>query len=84
MIAGIAWLAEKVLQSRAKLQVIRTRSVPVHRVLGWMQGLDLIKAVWNLRQPLGGKIEYLAMVVIFTLSKLADLITTTRVQQVSV
>jgi hypothetical protein len=84
MMAGIAWLAEKVLQSRAKLQVIRTRSVPVHRVLGWMQGFDLIKAVWSLRQLPGGKIGYLAMVIIFALSKLADLITTTLVQQVSV
>jgi hypothetical protein len=84
VMAGIAWLAEKILQSRAKLQVIRTRSVPVHRVLGWMQGFDLIKAVWSLRQLPGGKIGYLAMVVIFALSKLTDLITTTLVQQVSV
>jgi hypothetical protein len=29
-----AWLAEKVLNSRAKLQVIKTRGVPVNRALG--------------------------------------------------
>jgi hypothetical protein len=71
-----AWLAEKVLNSRAKLQVIKTRSVPVNRALGWIQGFDLLKAVWSLRQLPGGKIGYLAMVFVFSLSKLADLITT--------
>lgn len=84
VMAAIALLAEKVLQSRAKLQVIRTRSIPVYRVLGWMQGFDLIKGVWSLRQLPGGKIGYLTMVLIFALSKLADLITTTLVQQVPV
>jgi hypothetical protein len=82
MIAATAWLAEKCLQSRAKLQVMRTRSVPVYRVLGWIQGFDLLKAVLTLRQLPGGKVGYLAMVLIFALSKLADLITTTLVQQV--
>lgn len=82
--AAIAWSAEKVLQSRARLQVMRTRTVPVHRVLGWMQGFDLLKAVWSLRQLPGGKIGYLAMVLVFSLSKLADLITTTLVQQVPI
>jgi hypothetical protein len=79
-----AWLAEKVLNSRAKLQVIKTRSVPVNRALGWIQGFDLLKAVWSLRQLPGGKIGYLAMVFVFFLSKLADLITTSLVQQVPI
>lgn len=53
-----AWLAEKVLNSRAKLQVIKTQSVPVNRALGWIQDFDLLKAVWSLRQLPGGKIGY--------------------------
>jgi hypothetical protein len=82
--AAIAWLAEKVLQARAKLEVIETRKVPVTRVLGWIQGFELVKAVWSLRQFPGGRIGYLAMVLVFSLSKLADLITTTLVQQVPI
>ena len=83
-IAFIAWLAEKVLQSRAKLQVIKTRKVPVNRVLGWIQGFDLLKAFFSLRQSPGGKVGYVAMVVVFSLSKVADLMTTTLVQQVPI
>ena len=79
-----AWLAEKVLNSRAKLQVIKTRSVPVNRALGWIQGFDLLKTVWSLRQLPGGKIGYLTMVFVFSLSKLGDLITTSLVQQVPI
>jgi hypothetical protein len=79
-----AWLAEKVLDSRAKLQVIKTRSVPVNRALAWIQGFDLLKAVWSLRKLPGGKIDYLTMVFVFSLSKLADLITTSLVQQVPI
>jgi hypothetical protein len=82
--AIVAWLAEKVLQSRAKLQVIKSRKIPVNRVLGWIQGFDLLKAVWSLRQLPGGKVGYLAMVFVFILSKAADLITTTFVQQVPI
>jgi hypothetical protein len=58
--------------------------VPVNRVLGWIQGFDLLKAVWALRQLPGGKLGYLAMVLVFSLSKLADLITTSLVQQVPI
>ncbi len=79
-----AWLAEKVLNARAKLQVIKTHSVPVNCALGWIQGFDLLKAVWSLRQLPGGKIGYLTMVFIFSLSKSADLITTSLVQQVPI
>jgi hypothetical protein len=32
--AIMAWLEEKVFNSRAKLQVIKPRSVPVNRILG--------------------------------------------------
>jgi hypothetical protein len=84
VMAVLAWLAEKVLYSRAKLQVVKNRSVPVNRVLGWIQGFDLLKAVWALRQLPGGKLGYLAMVLVFSLSKLADLITTSLVQQVPI
>ena len=84
IVALIAWLAEMVLQSRAKLQVINTRKVPVNRVLGWIQGFDLVTAFFSLRQSPGGKVGYLAMVIVFILSKGADLMTTTFVQQVPI
>ena len=84
IMALIAWLAEKVLQARAKLQVIKTRKVPVNRVLGWIQGFDLLKAFFSLRQSPGGKVGYLAMLLVFLLSKGADLMTTTFVQNVPI
>ncbi len=64
--------------------MIKSRKVPVNRVLGLIQGFKLLKALWNLRQLPGGKVGYLAMVLVFFLSKATDLITTTFVQQVPI
>ena len=80
----VGWLAGKVLLLRAKLRVERENPVPVHEVMGFMQGFDLITSVWNLRQLPGGKIGYFAMVIVFILSKLTDLLTATLVQEVPV
>jgi len=80
----VGWLAGKVLLLRAKLRVKRKNPVPVHEVMGFMQGFDLITSMWKLRQLPGGKIGYLAMVIVFILSQLTDLLTATLVQQVPV
>jgi hypothetical protein len=80
----VTWLADKTLTARAKLQVVRKRAVPVPRVLGWLQGFDLLKSVWSLRALPGGKLGYIFMVFMFIFSKLDDLVTTTFVKSVQV
>ncbi|RHZ46076.1 uncharacterized protein CDV56_104519 [Aspergillus thermomutatus] len=80
----IAWLTDRVLQSRAKLQIVRKGSIRVHRTLGWLQGFQLVKSVYDLRQLPGGKLGYTVMVILFALSKVTDLLTTTFVVQVEV
>jgi hypothetical protein len=50
----ITWLADGVLQSRAQLKIIQHGSIRVHTALGWLQGFQLVKAVWELRQLPGG------------------------------
>ncbi|KAJ5776972.1 hypothetical protein N7520_000218 [Penicillium odoratum] len=80
----IAWLADGVLQSRAKLNIIKHGSVRAHTVMGWLQGFDLVKFVWVLRQFPGGVLGYSVMVILFALSNITDLLTANFVVQVPV
>jgi hypothetical protein len=80
----ITWLADSILQSRAQLKIIRNGSIRVHKALGWLQGFQLLKSVYDLRQLPGGRLGYTMMVILFALSKVTDLLTTTFVVQVEV
>ncbi|RDW63586.1 hypothetical protein BP6252_11131 [Coleophoma cylindrospora] len=80
-IALSTWLAEGFLLIRAKLQLIRTHTAPIHNVLGWTQGYGLLKIPLSLGRLPAGKLGYMAMLVVFLLSQLSDLITTTLVKQ---
>jgi hypothetical protein len=83
-LAVITSLSEKLLLARARLQVIRHGSVPINHTVGWIQGGDLLKALWNLRTLPGGKFGFPLMVLVFSLAKITDLVTTARVQPVEV
>lgn len=80
----ITWLADGVLQSRAQLKIIQHGSIRVHTALGWLQGFQLVKSVWELRQLPGGILGYSVMVILFALSKATDLLTAILVVQIEV
>jgi hypothetical protein len=84
VLAIVTSFSEKVLLARARLQVIRNGSVPINRTVGWIQGGDLFKALWRLRTLPGGKLGFPLMVLVFSLAKITDLVTTARVQPVEV
>jgi hypothetical protein len=65
----ITWLADGVLQSRAQLKIIQHGSIRVHTALGWLQGFQLVKSVWELRQLPGGILGYSVMVILFVTFK---------------
>ncbi|KAJ5674934.1 uncharacterized protein N7477_004868 [Penicillium maclennaniae] len=80
----ITWLADGVLQYRAQLRVLKHGSIRVHTALGWLQGFQLVKSVWDLRQLPGGALGYSVMVILFALSKITDLLTAIFVVQIEV
>ncbi|KAJ5642892.1 uncharacterized protein N7484_005399 [Penicillium longicatenatum] len=84
VISLIAWLAGGVLQSRSQLRIMQYGSIRAHTAMGWQQGFDLLKMVYQLRQLPGGALGYSAMVILFALSKIADLLTANLVTQVAV
>ncbi|KAJ5538982.1 hypothetical protein N7513_007314 [Penicillium frequentans] len=84
VISLVAWLAGGVLQSRSQLKIIKHGSVRAHTVMGWQQGFDLLKMVYQLRQLPGGTLGYSAMVILFALSKITDLLTANLVTQVPI
>lgn len=83
-VSFIAWLAKQALNYRARLQLVRTRRVPITRSLDWLQGFDLVKMPWSIRGLPNGKMGYLLMVFLYAISKAVDLIPTTFVQQTEI
>jgi hypothetical protein len=83
-IAVIAWLAEKVLKSRASLRVTKTRNVLVNLILRWIQGFQHAQGRLESAPTLLEGAFYIWQPRWFLLSKTAYLITTTLVQHVPI
>jgi hypothetical protein len=80
----IAWLAEKVLKSRASLRVTKTRNVLVNLVLRWIQGFQHAQGRVQSAPTLLEGTFCIWQSRWFLLSKTAYLITTNLVQHVPI
>ncbi|MCJ1311247.1 hypothetical protein MMC25_004918 [Agyrium rufum] len=84
VLASVAWLSGKVLTNRARLHIIRRDNTHVPRLFGWIQGPSLLRYLPKLRHLPGGKTGFSLMVLVYSLSHVTDLTTTSLVKSITV
>ncbi|KAF4434585.1 hypothetical protein F53441_13678 [Fusarium austroafricanum] len=75
LLALTGYLARKTLHSRAKIRILGNHSVPATRVLGSLDGLDLLLAPLRLRAFPSGPFGFAFLLLLFAIGKAADLLT---------